>query len=169
MNLKIMKNKITFFINNKINNNKLKGFTLIEMILVVTIIAILATSVLVGLGGARTSARNARRVADLRNLQNGLELYYNKNGYYCPGSGYSTLTTCLQGLMRLPQDPLSSSGWRYYYQSTGRTNQGYILGARLEGVTLSDSIMQDSLSGVSVEGNQCKTCSSDYCIYCVGS
>jgi prepilin-type N-terminal cleavage/methylation domain-containing protein len=160
-----MNNKKFLFINNK----KLQGFTLIEMILVVTIIAILATSILAGLGGARTSARNARRVADLRNLQNGLELYYNKNGYYCPGSGYSTLTTCLQGLMRLPQDPLSSSGWRYYYQSTGSTNQGYILGARLEGVTLSDSIMQDSLSGVSVEGNQCKTCSSDYCIYCVGS
>ncbi len=147
----------------------LKGFTLIEMILVVTIIAILATSILVGLGGARTSARNARRVADLRNLQNALELYYNKNGYYCPGSGYTTLTNCLQGITRLPQDPLSSSGWKYYYQSVGSTNQGYILGARLENVTTSDSIMQDSLSGVSVEGNNCKTCTSDYCIYCVGS
>ena len=37
-----------------------KGFTLIEMILVVTIIAILATSVLVGL--YRTSARISRLV-----------------------------------------------------------------------------------------------------------
>ncbi|MGE4554573.1 MAG: type II secretion system protein [Candidatus Paceibacterota bacterium] len=151
------------------NFKNFKGFTLIEMILVVTIIAILATSILVGLGGARTSARNARRVADLRNLQNALELYYNKNGYYCPGSGYTTLTSCLQSFTRVPQDPLSSSGWRYYYQSTGSTNQGYIVGARLEGVTATDSIMQDSLSGVSVEGQACKTCTSDYCIYCVGS
>jgi len=145
-----------------------KGFTLIEMILVVTIIAILATSVLVGLGGARTSARNSRRVGDLRNIQNALELYYNKNGYYCRTTGYNGLVSCLQGITSVPKDPLSSSGWKYYYQPIGSTYQRYILGARLEGVTLSDSIMDTSISG-SVEGQQCRFCTADYCVYCVGS
>ncbi len=151
-----------------------KGFTLIEMILVVTIIAILATSVLVGLGGARTSARNSRRVGDLRNIQNALELYYNKNGYYCPTQGYNNLVNCLQDLgTRVPTDPLVASGWRYYYaplnSGGGATNQQYVLGAKLEGLTPEDSLMKNSLIGISVEGQQCGKCFTGYCVYCVGS
>jgi len=73
------KNHLTF------TSMKNKGFTLIEILIVVAIIAILASVVLVGLGPTQQAARDSRRVSDVREVQNGLELFYNKCGYY-PGS-----------------------------------------------------------------------------------
>ena len=58
-----------------------KGFTLIEILIVVAIIAILASVVLVGLGPTQSGGRDARRVSDLSEVQNGFELYYNKSGH----------------------------------------------------------------------------------------
>ena len=68
--------------------NQRKGFTLIEILIVVAIIAILASVVLVGLGPTQQAGRDARRISDLHEVQNGLELYYNKCGYY-PGTSSS--------------------------------------------------------------------------------
>jgi type II secretion system protein G len=68
-----------------------RGFTLIELMVVVAIIAILATIVYANVGGASPKARDAERQADLRNLQTAIEQYKNKNGRYpsmgcAPGS-----------------------------------------------------------------------------------
>ena len=63
------------------NKNK-KGFTLIELLVVVAIIGLLATLSIVALNNARARARDARRVADVKQIQTALELYYNDNGTY---------------------------------------------------------------------------------------
>src|SRR2546422_562625 len=62
-----------------------KGFTLIEILIVVAIIALLASIVLVGLGPARVKGRDARRVADIRQMQNALEIWNTKCGSYPQG------------------------------------------------------------------------------------
>ena len=67
-----------------------QGFTLIELLIVVAIIGLLASVVLVGLGGFRARGRDARRIADLRETQNALELYYTKNNKYPSISGIDT-------------------------------------------------------------------------------
>ena len=68
--------------------NTRKGFTLIEILIVVAIIAILASVVLVGLGPTQQAGRDARRISDLSEIQNGLELYYNAKGQYpAPAAG----------------------------------------------------------------------------------
>ena len=51
---------------------KEKGFTLIEMLIVVATIGLLASVVLVGLGSFRSRGRDARRIADIRSVQNSL-------------------------------------------------------------------------------------------------
>ncbi len=53
-----------------------KGFTLIELLVVVAIIGLLATISIVSLGSARDRAKNTRRIADIRQLQTALELYF---------------------------------------------------------------------------------------------
>ena len=118
-------------------NSKLKtqrGFTLIEILVVVAIIGILASIILVGVGSFRARGRDARRVADLRETQNGLELYFTKNGYYPDVNSWSALTTDLIGgligVNAVPNDP--TSGWNYAYCRSG-TDQ-YVEAAYMEDI-----------------------------------
>lgn len=61
---------------------KRKGFTLIELLVVIAILGILSTLAVVSLQNARSKARDARRVADIKQIQTALELYYNDNNHY---------------------------------------------------------------------------------------
>lgn len=54
-----------------------KGFTLVELLVVIAIIGLLATIAVVALSAARRSSRDAKRIADVRQTQTGLELYFN--------------------------------------------------------------------------------------------
>jgi type II secretion system protein G len=59
-----------------------KGFTLIELLVVVAIIGLLSSVVLISLNTARSKARDAKRLADVRQVATALETYYNDNGKY---------------------------------------------------------------------------------------
>ncbi len=112
-----------------------EGFTLIELLVVIAIIGILSSVVLASLNSARTKSRTARRIADLRQLQLALELYYDSNNSY-PNSGgnWDGLYTCwgdsgpnwIAGLAPtyipvLPRDPRNHTacGEQYIYNSNG--------------------------------------------------
>ena len=72
----------------KINRSQ-KGFTLIELLVVIAIIGILAAVVLVSLNSARSKSRDARRLADIRQVQTAMELFYNDNTSYPDDGGAS--------------------------------------------------------------------------------
>lgn len=63
-----------------------KGFTVIELLVVVTVIAILATIILFGLRSAQASARDTQRVETLIGIQSALESYFNDFGHYPKGA-----------------------------------------------------------------------------------
>ena len=56
------------------------GFTLIELLVVIAIISLLASVVMASLNSARSKARDARRVSDVKQFQLALGLYYDKYG-----------------------------------------------------------------------------------------
>ncbi|MBI2020047.1 prepilin-type N-terminal cleavage/methylation domain-containing protein [Candidatus Daviesbacteria bacterium] len=61
---------------------KKTGFTLVELLVVITIIAILAAVGLTVYKGAEKQGRIAKRVEDLKAIQTALELYYANNKSY---------------------------------------------------------------------------------------
>src|SRR3989339_381692 len=63
-------------------NNNIKGFTLVELLVVIAIIGLLSTFAVVSLNEARLKARDARRLADVKQMMTALEIYYSSCGRY---------------------------------------------------------------------------------------
>ena len=59
-----------------------KGFTLIELMVVVSIISLLSSIVLTAVGTVREKARDTRRLEDMRQILIALELYRDTHGTY---------------------------------------------------------------------------------------
>lgn len=95
---------------------KNRGFTLIELLVVIAIIGILASVVLASLNDARKKSRDARRVADIKNIQLALELYYDSNAakYPTSGAGIGALDTA-GFLPSTPVDPVNTGVYVYTY------------------------------------------------------
>lgn len=68
--------------NLSVRKDNSQGFTLIELLVVIAIIGVLTSVVLASLNSARAGARDAQRIAEIRQLQTALELYYDANGHY---------------------------------------------------------------------------------------
>lgn len=118
--------------------NREKGFTLVELLIVVGIIGILATLLMANFIGVRQRARDAQRKSDIRQMQSALELYRSDLATY-PNSLSSCGNPLAGGsppntyMTKLPCDPSGTSGYNsgsYYYTSSGGTT--YTLGACLE-------------------------------------
>lgn len=120
---------------NTLSVNK-KGFTLVELLVVITILAILMTIGIAVYSGVQKNARDLRRKSDLRSIKIALELYYQANGQYPSstwvGSGAAP-NAWISGLdsnymsQGVPVDPFkqtSGNPWnnpaifRYAYTST---------------------------------------------------
>jgi general secretion pathway protein G len=71
---------------------KNKGFTLIELMIVVVILGVLMSTVLPKLTGAQARARDTGRIADLGNISAALTTYYDDNGQF---PGVDATTECL--------------------------------------------------------------------------
>ncbi|MBI3273715.1 MAG: type II secretion system protein [Candidatus Colwellbacteria bacterium] len=96
--------------------NYKKGFTLIELLVVIAIIGILASIVLASLNSARIKSRDARRIADIKQIQLALELYFDSSASYPPGTDLTPVKTG-NFIPVVPIDPLNSGTHVYRYQA----------------------------------------------------
>jgi prepilin-type N-terminal cleavage/methylation domain-containing protein len=59
-----------------------RGFTIVELLIVIAIIAILAAIVIVAYNGIQGRARNSARISDITAVRRSIEAYYAQNGEY---------------------------------------------------------------------------------------
>jgi len=128
-----------------------KGFTLIELLVVVAIIGMLASIVITSMSEVRASARDAKRIQEIKELQKALELYaINHNGEYPQsdnGPQDSTmdnlavgnvLSTTLNELVsegyigKIPIDPINLSSYegkilQYTYRTDANMSCGNVV------------------------------------------
>lgn len=141
--------------------DKKSGFTIIELLIVIVVIAILAAISVVAYNGIQQRARDSERIQELTALQKALELYHIDNGGY-PRCGSTAVNTppvlssgtaisCLEELVpkyisAIPTDPINSGANQYWYApgytKTGSTTyvstpvaDNYILGTKQEAVS----------------------------------
>jgi len=148
---------------------KIKGFTLIELLLVIAILGVLAMLITPNMITSLKKGRDARRKADLEQVQKALELYYEDNKAYptsldlssgaqfCHPSPNGCATKIY--MEKLPQD--LKSVCHYDYVSAGTD---YKLYAYLENT-------QDQGSGVNQAGygGDCGVTTSCPCRFGVSS
>lgn len=103
-----------------------KGFTLIELLIVIAIIGILIAIATFGSQNAFQATRDVTRKSDLKQYQNALESFANKNNGLFPSAGggdttknITTFCTTL-GLTNCPTDPISTQS--YSYNTDGTAN-----------------------------------------------
>lgn len=91
----------------KIITLKRKGFTLIELMVVISILAILVAIGVTSYSTIRKNSRDSIRKSDLHSIQNALEQYYGKNEAYPTGNAAAISTLYDAGYFPkgVPKDP----------------------------------------------------------------
>jgi prepilin-type N-terminal cleavage/methylation domain-containing protein len=62
--------------------SRTRGFTLIELLAVIAIIGLLASAVIAAVGTARAKARDAKRIAEVKEIRNALNMYNEMRNTY---------------------------------------------------------------------------------------
>lgn len=128
---------------------KTRGFTLIELMVVVLIIGLLASAVVLNVNKSRKQGRDAKRISDLNTVASALESYYADKHQYpisqilavpYPGSkrNYEDMVqeeligNSNNYLKSIPRDPLGNIGDFGYRYSTNDIGSEYNLAVHLE-------------------------------------
>ncbi len=131
-------------------SSRTHGFSLAELLVVVAIIGMLTAIGFGSIAVARIKARDNRRVADMKEIQLGLALYYDVYRAY-PASLTILDDTGQKFLPSIPVDPKTAAQYEYLPYNT---NRNYCIGVTLEDTT---SIPNDSTTNTA-----CSSLTSNY-------
>ncbi len=112
-------------LQNKKNNTSNSGFTMIELLVVATIITVLLSIGIVSYRQATVSSRNGRRKADLDTVRQALMLYKGDCGNFPPAaSTFNQVVAELQSGGYISssdnvEDPVNSGSYVYDYTGNG--------------------------------------------------
>ncbi|MEI7463652.1 MAG: prepilin-type N-terminal cleavage/methylation domain-containing protein [Candidatus Taylorbacteria bacterium] len=155
-----------------------RGFTLIEMLVVLAIMGILSGIIITNLSSAKSKARDARRVSDISHLQLALQMYLDRCGQYPPvdvsggvgqgGGTYCNRSYSMADFIATIPTPTNEAGQTVYgYYRSGFT---YVLYALLEAPNA--TVMKDSINSgrypIASITYYCGSNTGTRVLYCVG-
>lgn len=109
-----------------------KGFTLVELMVVITVIAILMTIAVVSFTRIQKQARDTKRKSDLRTLATALQAYFTENMSYPASADWQSALTP-NYIPNIPAAPAGVTGpYSTYTYLSGANNFTYALCASLE-------------------------------------
>lgn len=132
---------------------KITGFTLFEMLVVISIIGVLVAVMSTSFSGAQKRARDSKRVQDLNNVQKAAEQYFAlTQGYpltWTANTNWSVTNVGVTVLDSFPQDPKNVTP--YVYTPTSVSASGYCLCVQME-------------AGTGTFGAACASGTTHYCV-----
>lgn len=152
-----------------------RGFTLIELLVVIAIIGILSSVVLASLNGARRKGRDARRIADVKQIQLALEMYYDNISppEYPDALADLSPASGTKYIPSVPVDPQTGSAYSYDNITTANAVctratgvcASYVLGTVLE--DLSNPAISSGIAAGTYGAVTCSPTSTTNPNYCV--
>ena len=157
-------------------NRKNYGFTLLELLVVIGIIAIILALAVPNFMGARQRARDSRDKSEMNELKNALRMYYNDNQAYptgdgtfttpnlnCDGLGFATgePADCTVYMKSLPNNFGDVDGIQYFSINT----EDFCLTAKLDNLADQDLETSQTRCASSCTSSGTDSCTGD--IYCV--
>lgn len=123
----------------RIRQNKKSGFTLVELLISISIIAILSVVLTISFSNAQKNGRDQRRIADLKAIQNAAEqmvmlsgTYPTSVNFYKPTSASWTVNGQVV-LAKFPADPkYSTSNLGATYAVTNISSTSYCVCAKMD-------------------------------------
>lgn len=158
---------------------KSRGFSLIELLVVITIISLLTGVILTSISGSRAKARDSQRVSDLGQLQLALALYLDRCNSYPSSLVVSTNNGCPSGItlgsyIGQIQTPPAGAGQAAYDYATLCTSScnsvyvSYVLHAKLESTNVASSRALNGVpaapSGYAWSSTPTCNLTTDYCV-----
>lgn len=135
------------------------AFSLIELLIVITIIGILAVVFLPKITEGPARARDAQRVSDVSDIANAVELYNQDNEAYPVATTWTAITPTALGIATyfdkgtIPQDPQGANAIKNFTTSTGsylykQNGDGFIVVADTETDKFTDGYYKaDTVTG----------------------
>lgn len=149
-------------------NRNIRGFTIVELLIVIVVIAILAAISVVAYNGIQNRSNDAAVTADLRNAgskiaefnvlnerypQNttdmeAIGMRFNKSAYAISPTATINLAFCSGGTQQYALNALSKSGKKFSFSSSGGFRE-YSASTANDGLTFSNNSCSDILAGSS--------------------
>jgi Tfp pilus assembly protein PilE len=112
----------------KLTNNQ-TGYSAIELVLLSVIVIILASILLASYSGIRIRERNNTRISDIKTIQQNLEIFYARSGFYPSLIEMNSPSWTLANIKQIPRsdlvDPSSKTGIQLFTANSTKTNFGY--------------------------------------------
>lgn len=144
---------------------KNRGFTLLEILVVIAVIGILAAILVPRFTGIQTDAKKKQAMAELGSLKTAVEVYRNNNNGYPAAATWDSLLVAQTNRIvdEVPSDPFRTSG-KYSYALDTTAGSYYVIysygpdGAEGTITVAADAVTASGAGADNIWVSNCKTC-----------